>query len=183
MDLLLSSLPSPIGTVLLVFDGDVLCAVKFQDHEDRLHRLLRRYYGAYSLRPTRDTGSIGESLGAYFGGDLTALDGIPVRMPGTKFQTDIWAALRQIPVGTTMSYSGLAQQIGRQAACRAVGLANGANPVGIVVPCHRVIGAGGHLTGYGGGMIRKRWLLEHEGVQLKTAAGMNDLCPPTEADC
>lgn len=143
-----------------------------------------RYYGAYSLRPTRDAGPTSRALDAYFAGDLAALDGIPVRMPGTEFQTSVWTALRRIPVGTTVSYSGLAQQVGRQAGCRAVGFANGANPVGIVVPCHRVIGADGGLTGYGGGIERKRWLLEHEGAKLKASGGyMGDLFPPTTADC
>jgi methylated-DNA-[protein]-cysteine S-methyltransferase len=85
-----------------------------------------------------------------------------VQTSGTPFQREVWRALRNIPCGTTVSYAKLAEQIGRPAAVRAVGLANGSNPVGVVVPCHRVIGANGSLTGYGGGIERKSWLLEHE---------------------
>ncbi len=99
---------------------------------------------------------------AYFDGDLTVLDRVPVRTGGTAFQNLVWAALRQIPAAMTTTYGRLAAQIGRPKACRAVGLANGANPVSIVVPCHRVIGADASLTGYGGGLDRKRWLLDHE---------------------
>lgn len=162
MNLLLNRFPSPIGTILLVSDGEALCALKFQDREGRVHCMLRRYCGIYSLTPTRDAGAIGRALGAYFEGDLMALEGIPVQTRGTEFQTSVWAALRRIPAGTTATYSGLAEQIGRPAACRAVGLANGSNPIAIVVPCHRVIGADGRLTGYGGGVARKEWLLRHE---------------------
>ncbi len=102
------------------------------------------------------------ALRAYFAGDLTAIDNLPVETAGTLFQRLVWRALREIPCGQTISYAQLAQRIGRPAAARAVGLANGANPVSIVVPCHRVIGASGSLTGYGGGLERKRWLLTHE---------------------
>ena len=103
---------------------------------------------------------------AYFAGNLAAIDEIRVETGGTPFQREVWAALRTIPAGTTLSYSALAVQIGRPKAVRAVGLANGANPISIVVPCHRVIGANNSLTGYGGGMQRKRWLLAHEGFLL-----------------
>jgi methylated-DNA-[protein]-cysteine S-methyltransferase len=103
-----------------------------------------------------------QALGAYFEGQLDALDRLPVAAGGTPFQRLVWSALRTIPAGTTTSYGRLAASIGRPGASRAVGLANGANPIGIVVPCHRVIGAAGQLTGYGGGLDRKRWLLEHE---------------------
>ena len=103
---------------------------------------------------------------AYFAGELDAIENLPVETGGTAFQRQVWAALRQIPRGQTESYGELAARIGRPRAVRAVGLANGANPVGIVVPCHRVIGANGTMTGYGGGVDRKRWLLEHEGARL-----------------
>jgi len=106
------------------------------------------------------------SLDAYFAGDLTAIDDVPVATNGTPFQRTVWAALRRIPAGTTTSYGALAASIGYPSAMRAVGLANGANPVAIIVPCHRVIGADHSLTGYGGGLPRKRWLLEHEGFEL-----------------
>jgi len=105
-------------------------------------------------------------LKAYFDGDLEAIDGLDVGKPGTAFQREVWAELRNIPCGTTISYAELAERIGRPKAVRAVGTANGANPISIVVPCHRVIGANGTLTGYGGGLENKRWLLVHEGALL-----------------
>ena len=109
-----------------------------------------------------DPGGVSSALKAYFDGELTAIDGLAVCADGTPFQQTVWRALRDIPCGQTISYSTLARRIGRPTAVRAVGLANGSNPVGIVVPCHRVIGANGTLTGYGGGLDRKRWLLAHE---------------------
>ncbi|MBO0756054.1 MAG: methylated-DNA--[protein]-cysteine S-methyltransferase, partial [Bradyrhizobiaceae bacterium] len=112
---------------------------------------------------------IKQALSAYFAGDLTAIDRIAVATRGTGFQRDVWAALRQIAPGTTLSYGALAKEIGHPKAVRAVGLANGANPIAIVIPCHRVIGADTSLTGYGGGIKRKRWLLNHEGAIFKGA--------------
>jgi methylated-DNA-[protein]-cysteine S-methyltransferase len=106
--------------------------------------------------------SIVKVLNAYFAGELDALNDVPVATGGTEFQRKVWRALRMIPAGATMSYGELAAKIGRPSASRAVGAANGSNPVAIVVPCHRVIGANGTLTGYGGGLPRKRWLLDHE---------------------
>jgi methylated-DNA-[protein]-cysteine S-methyltransferase len=110
----------------------------------------------------RAPAAIRNAIDDYFAGDLDAIDAIAVRLHGTQFQRQVWTALRDIPVGTTISYKELATRIGRPTATRAVGLANGSNPVAIVVPCHRVIGANGTLTGYGGGLDRKRWLLAHE---------------------
>jgi O-6-methylguanine DNA methyltransferase len=107
-----------------------------------------------------------DAIAAYFAGDLTALDRVPVKTNGTTFQKDVWSALRSIPAGETVSYGALAARIGRPRAVRAVGLANGRNPVGVIVPCHRVIGANGTLTGYAGGVERKRALLAHEGVMV-----------------
>ena len=104
-------------------------------------------------------------LEKYFAGDLDALAGIIVDTGGTPFQQRVWSELRKIPVGRTASYGDIARAIGAPTAVRAVGAANGANPVGIVVPCHRVIGTNGNLTGYGGGIERKRWLLRHESAQ------------------
>lgn len=108
--------------------------------------------------------AIRRAISDYFAGDLAAIDTIPVATGGTSFQRDVWAALRTIRAGTTLSYGALARQLGHPKAVRATGMANGANPVAIVVPCHRVIGSDGTLTGYGGGINRKRWLLAHEGV-------------------
>ena len=162
MNLLIDRMASPIGTILLVHDGQVLRALDFLDHEERLGRLLRQHYGDHRLRPGESAVSIKRQLDAYFAGDLAALDAVPVRTGGTDFQQLVWTALRQIPAGTTISYGTLATRIGKPTATRAVGLANGANPVSIVVPCHRVIGSNGSLTGYGGGLPRKQWLLAHE---------------------
>ncbi len=159
---------TPIGDMLLVADeAGVLRVLDWHDYEPRMHALLRRQYGAApTLVPGRVPAAIRDELDAYYAGDLAALDRIPVAAGGTGFQREVWAALRGIPAGTTTTYSNLARRIGRAAAVRAVGAANGANPIGVVVPCHRVIGTSGALTGYGGGMDRKRWLLRHEGVAV-----------------
>jgi methylated-DNA-[protein]-cysteine S-methyltransferase len=126
-------------------------------------------YGAPVLKNAQAPADIRASLSAYFAGELACLDAIEWRVAGTAFQRKVWTALRTIPAGTTTSYGALAAQLDMPTAVRAVGHANGSNPISIVVPCHRVIGANGSLTGYGGGLQRKRWLLEHEGVVLKTS--------------
>jgi methylated-DNA-[protein]-cysteine S-methyltransferase len=122
-----------------------------------------------NVTPGRATGVLAElerQLAAYFDGRLTEFD-LPLSPKGTPFQLDVWAALRTIPYGTTCSYSDIARKIGRADAVRAVGAANGQNPIPIVIPCHRVIGANGSLTGFGGGLPMKKWLLAHEsGGQL-----------------
>ena len=162
---------SPLGTILVVHDKDRnLRALDFADHEDRMHRLLRLHYGQVQLMAATAPEPTTEALRHYFDGDLGALATISVQTGGTPFQRHVWSALRDIPAGRTHTYGGLAAQIGSPKAMRAVGLANGANPVAIVVPCHRVIGANGALTGFGGGLHRKQWLLEHEGVLAKTPA-------------
>jgi len=109
--------------------------------------------------------AVRDGLAAYFAGELEALRTVPWTIGGTDFQHRMWRALVEIPPGETTTYAGLAQRLGRPSAMRAVGAANGANPIAVVVPCHRVIGTGGSLTGYGGGVERKRWLLEHEGAR------------------
>lgn len=154
---------SPVGTILVVWDDDgALRALDFEDYEARMLRLLRRHYGTIALVPSEIPAGIRGALAAFFAGDLGALAALPVRTNGTVFQRRVWAALREIPAGRTRTYGALAAAIGAPTASRAVGLANGANPIAIVVPCHRVVGANGALTGYGGGLERKRWLLEHE---------------------
>jgi methylated-DNA-[protein]-cysteine S-methyltransferase len=169
--LLLDRVPTPIGEALLVTDGDGrLRALDWRDYETRLSRLLRRHYGAVALVPGAAPAPIRRALDAYFAGDLAALEAIASATGGTAFQRAVWAALRTIPAGRTLSYGALAAQIGAPRAVRAVGLANGANPISVVVPCHRVIGADGTLTGYGGGLERKRWLLAHEGARQREAA-------------
>jgi AraC family transcriptional regulator of adaptative response / DNA-3-methyladenine glycosylase II len=156
---------SPIGEIVTVCDQEErLRALDFHDYEDRMGRLLRRQYGtaAGTVRSGPVPRTIVNALDAYFAGDLEAIASLDVRTAGTAFQQQVWSELRRIPAGRTSTYGDLARTIDRPRACRAVGLANGANPVGIVVPCHRVIGADGQLTGYGGGLARKRWLLAHE---------------------
>jgi methylated-DNA-[protein]-cysteine S-methyltransferase len=171
MRLTLDRVNSPLGTILLVTSDTALLALDFHDYDERMRRLLRAHYGEVEVREGRERLGVREALERYFAGDLSALDALPTQTNGTPFQREVWAALRTIPAGTTLSYGALARRIGKPNAMRAVGLANGANPIGIVVPCHRVIGADGTLTGYGGGLPRKRWLLAHEGVELQLFAG------------
>ena len=163
LNLILDRLASPVGEVLLVVDvGGAVRALDFHDYEDRLRRLLRLHYGAVVLTEGRAPEAVRRALEAYFAGDLAAFNDVRVETGGTVFQRAVWRALRDIPAGETRTYGQLAQAVGSPKAVRAVGLANGANPVGVIVPCHRVIGANGTLTGYGGGLERKRWLLAHE---------------------
>jgi len=154
---------TPLGLAFLVTDaaGQVR-ALDYEDFEARMTLLLRRQYGAVTLRAGAAPEEAKDRIASYFDGDLTALEGLACATAGTPFQQMVWANLRKIPAGTTLSYGTLAARIGRPGAARAVGLANGANPISIIVPCHRVIGAGGALTGYGGGLARKQWLLAHE---------------------
>lgn len=163
LTLTLDRIASPVGEVLVVTDADgAVRALDFHDYEPRLRRLLNRHYGAVVLSEGRAPQLVRDAVNAWFGGDLTAFDGLEVRTGGTVFQRAVWRALRDIPAGETRTYGQLAAAIGAPKAVRAVGLANGANPVGVIVPCHRVIGANGTLTGYAGGLERKRWLLAHE---------------------
>lgn len=167
LTLFLDEVETPLGTMLLIVDRTgALRVADFHDYGERMRKLLARHYGAegacYTISRAPLPALIRAAFEAYFAGDLTAADTISVASGGTAFQRSVWAALRTIPAGQTISYGGLAHQIGNPAAVRAVGLANGANPVAIVVPCHRVIGANNSLTGYGGGLHRKQWLLEHE---------------------
>lgn len=154
--------------LILTDEQDRLRAADFADYEARMHRLLRLYYGADNVTLLEGRAPPGprRALEAYFAGNLSEIDKIPVETAGTMFQREVWAALRQIPASRTLSYGALATYLHRPRAIRAVGLANGANPIAIFVPCHRVIGSNASLTGYGGGIERKRWLLEHEGVRL-----------------
>ena len=133
---------------------------------DRSPDRLGRRYGSVRLEPDAELGGLSARLEAYFEGDLDIIDGIPADPGGTPFQAAVWAALRKIPRGTTTSYGEIAAEIGRPNAVRAVGMANGDNPIPVVIPCHRVIGRNGRLTGYGGGLPRKEWLLRHEGALL-----------------
>ncbi len=163
--LLLDRMATPIGEALLVSDEQgTLRALDFADHAARMQRLLRLHYGTLAAQPGAAPAALRHALEDYFAGTLTALGGIAWATAGTCFQRAVWAALGSIPAGTTTSYGALAARLGRPAAVRAVGAANGANPLSIVVPCHRLVGANGSLTGYGGGLPRKQWLLRHEGA-------------------
>jgi methylated-DNA-[protein]-cysteine S-methyltransferase len=165
LQLFVNRMDTPIGKMLVAIDRDGnLRAADWTDRETRMRRLLRLHYGEkrFQLEPTNNPNSLTDAMKRYFAGELEAIDALPVKTGGTPFQREVWRALRKIRCGTTVSYAQLAEQISRPSAVRAVGLANGANPVGVVVPCHRVIGSDGSLTGYGGGIERKRWLLEHE---------------------
>ena len=168
--LILDRMTTPVGQSLLVTDDQGrLRVLDFGDYEDRMARLLTRAYGPVRLETGRTPAAIRQALEAYFAGDLSGLAQIPWATGGTDFQRTVWQALTTIPAGETLSYGALAARIGRPKAVRAVGLANGANPVAIVVPCHRVIGSDGSLTGYGGGLPRKQWLLSHEGATFAGA--------------
>ena len=176
----LEHLDTPTGLMLLVTDAeDRLRAADWEDHEHRMRRLLWRHYGENTTEfciAARQSASA-HALQTYFEGNLDVINKIPTATNGTDFQRQVWAALRRIPAGHTLSYGALAASLGRPTSMRAVGLANGANPIAIVVPCHRVIGADGSLTGYGGGLDRKRWLLAHE-TMGKPDVALRDGAPP-----
>jgi methylated-DNA-[protein]-cysteine S-methyltransferase len=158
---------SPIDGLWLAVDGaGVLRLLHFDQPEEDFLVTVRRSYPDAALTRGRAPVAVREPLGAYFAGDLAALDRIAVRAVGSAFQKSVWEQLRQIPVGQTLSYGAVARRLGKPDASRAVGLANGSNPIAVVVPCHRVIGADGSLTGFGGGLPRKTWLLEHEGAHF-----------------
>lgn len=159
----LDYVPSPIGRIAVVWDGDgVLRALDFEDYDARMRTLLRRHYGHAEPESGRVPAAIGDALRAYFDGDLGAIEGLGTRTNGSSFQQRVWGTLRTVPAGRTWTYGELATAIQRPSASRAVGLANGANPIAIVVPCHRVIGANGKLTGFGGGLPVKQHLLALE---------------------
>ncbi|MCK1798303.1 methylated-DNA--[protein]-cysteine S-methyltransferase [Streptomyces sp. XM4193] len=146
---------SPIGPLTLVATDGVLCGLYM---EDQRHLPARETFGA----PDPDGfDPVAQQLAEYFAGERTEFT-VPLTMEGTEFRRTVWTALRDIPYGRTESYGELAARIGRPSASRAVGMANGRNPISIIVPCHRVIAGNGNLTGYGGGLPRKRHLLALE---------------------
>ncbi len=165
-ELQLDHIDSPIGTILIVVDGEQLCSLDFADYEQRMMILLLRRYGPIRLAQIIDPCGFSSRIRDYFAGDYRCLDAIPVSTGGTAFQQQVWSTLRTIPPGTTINYGEIAAKLGKPAAYRAVGGANALNPIPIVLPCHRVIGADASLTGYGGGIERKRWLLQHEGYVI-----------------
>lgn len=146
---------SPVGVLTLTSEDGCLTGLHM---DDQRHAPAPSADWEEDERPFKE---VVDQLDAYFAGTLTEFD-VPLRMNGTDFQRRVWEGLRTIPYGATWSYAQLADRVGNRKACRAVGLANARNPIGIIVACHRVVGADGSLTGYGGGLDRKRWLLEHE---------------------
>ena len=157
---------APVGRLVLVYDAGRLCALDYADRRGRMIRLLQRRYHQFRLCAASKPLGVTQQLRAYLGGKLDALDNIQVDPGGTLFQQKVWEALRTIPPGTTRTYRDVAEQIGRPNAWRAVGRANALNPISIVLPCHRLVGANGALTGYAGGLERKHWLLRHEGAEV-----------------
>ena len=150
-----SRMKSPIGDLTLTSDGEALTGLYMREQKYRPQQAREWQRDDDALAQVR------AQLQAYFGGELREFN-LRLAAEGSQFQKRVWQALCDIPYGETISYGELARRIGRPGGARAVGLANGRNPIAIVVPCHRVIGAGGSLTGYGGGLERKRWLLAHE---------------------
>jgi methylated-DNA-[protein]-cysteine S-methyltransferase len=167
----LDRLATPIGEALIVTDEiGYLRAFDWADRESSMARLLRLHYGSLVPEPGAAPTAMKRLLRNYFAGELGSLAGIEWRTAGTPFQRSVWQGLTTIAPGTTLSYGALALKLGCPKSVRAVGLANGSNPISVVVPCHRVIGTNGSLTGYGGGLQRKRWLLNHEGAAFRDAS-------------
>jgi len=166
MLLALSRLDSPVGRIYFAADDSALRALEFYDSEAQLRTKLERTLPGARFASGPGPSFVVDALGAYFAGDVGALEGVSAEGAGTPFQRKVWAALRTIPPGQTISYRTLADRVGCPGSFRAVGAANGQNPVSLVVPCHRVIAADGTLCGYGGGLWRKEWLLRHEGALL-----------------
>lgn len=163
-----SATPSPLGDIVVITDADgVLYGLDFAGNEGRLSRLVNRYWPRARVTDGAEPAAVVQALAAYFGGEVQALETLATAAGGTRFQQQVWAALREIPAGSACSYADLARRIGKPRAVRAVGQANSANPVSLVQPCHRVVAADGRLGGYAGGADRKRWLLAHEGVSVR----------------
>ena len=160
----LATLESPIGPLTLASRDARVCLLHFGGDEAEARGRLARWYPGEAIAPHRDPARAATVLRGYLSGDVHALDRIDVEMNGTPFQQRVWDALRAVKAGRTASYAEIARTIAAPQAIRAVGAANGANPVAVIVPCHRIIGTNGSLTGYGGGLERKQWLLTHEGV-------------------
>jgi methylated-DNA-[protein]-cysteine S-methyltransferase len=156
-----ATLETPLGTMRLAVRDEKLVLLDFADNAARIHKLLERRFHGYTLEPTT-LPEFSHAISAYFAGELSLIHTLPVDSGGTSFQQAVWQALKEIPIGATWSYLELARAIGNAGAVRAVGMTNGLNPISLALPCHRVIGANGSLTGYVGGLERKRWLLEHE---------------------
>ncbi|RED54170.1 methylated-DNA--[protein]-cysteine S-methyltransferase [Aestuariispira insulae] len=166
MELAVDIVETPIGKLSVVAEGDQLCHLDFENGDVRMATLLKRRYGAYQLTPKENAAKMRDRLAAYFNGDWSSLMDLKCKTGGTEFQKTVWNALCEIPRGETWSYAELADHIGNPSAVRAVARANALNPISIFIPCHRVIGKDGTLTGYAGGLDRKEYLLRHEGALL-----------------
>ena len=164
-----ATVPTPAGNIWLAAKDGALVAAGFAESATDLLARLEARFGEVEPRETADPAGAVSALRRYLAGDLAALEGVPVDTGGTPFQAAVWTALRSIPAGETTTYARLARLLGRPRAARAVGAANGANPVALFCPCHRVVGQDG-LRGYAGGLARKAWLLAHEGAP-STGAG------------
>ncbi len=164
---------TPLGAMVAVADAEALHLLEFADRkglQTELRALYATHDGSLGLGRFPATEQVTRELAAYFAGESHQFQ-TPVREWGTAFTVSVWAALRQIPAGETCSYGEVARALGKPDAVRAVARANGANQLAIVIPCHRVVGGNGHLTGYAGGLARKRWLLEHEATHWLFGVG------------
>jgi methylated-DNA-[protein]-cysteine S-methyltransferase len=157
---------TPVGPMVLVAKDGVVLLFEFEGTPGRIERQMRQRFGDVALEPATNPFGIGDRIRAYFAGDIHSLDDLLTDGGGTVFERQVWAELRKIPAGSTVSYGDIARKLGDVQLSRAVGTANGKNPIAIIVPCHRVIGADGSMTGYGGGLKNKEWLLRHEGALL-----------------
>ena len=168
MILTVSILPSPVGPLALACDaGGRLRGVSFGDG---VSKAMRREYPDADLRQGETPDAVREALDAYFAGDRSALGRVPWSLDGAVaadgFQARVWKALAEIPAGLTISYGEMARRAGEPGAAQAAGVALNRNPIAVVLPCHRVVGADGAMVGFGGGLERKTWLLKHEGALL-----------------
>ncbi len=159
-----ATMDSPLGLLEVGARAGRVCLVAFAADATAVRRRLERHVGPMEPVDHPDPGRAVSVLDRYFSGDVAAIDELELDPIGTEFQRSVWRALRAVPVGETTSYGEVATAIGSPGAVRAVGSANGANPIVVIVPCHRVVRSDGALGGYGGGLERKRWLLAHEGA-------------------
>ncbi len=175
MKLELGEIGTPLGVLRFARASERIFGLAFAEVWPALERAVAGRLGRLELCAARGAEDLRARLDAFFAGDLATLDGVELALLGTEFQLRVWSALRSVPAGATISYGALARAIGAGSAVRAVGAANGANPVWLIVPCHRAIGADGRLVGYAGGIERKRWLLAHESrcsAQVSSSAGV-----------
>ena len=166
----ISTIPTPLGNLVFAVNDETLYALGFEQ-PDLLERLAKRVDHPSFVERKSERGKVARAIAAYVEGEIDALDALAVEPGGTPFQRKVWGALRAIPPGTTASYQSIAIAVGSPGAVRAVGTANGANPIAVVIPCHRVIRSDHTLGGYAGGLERKRWLLAHERNDVSAATG------------